>query len=145
MGDGYRGQPVVILDDLSVRRFQEFEQEIKVWADRYPFIAEVKGRSIRANPEWLIVTANYTLEELTGIRRNPTFFSALFRRTDNGRRLFTFPADYYKPSTAPPPSERDKNHRRLEEFGDVITNSDCFTIQSVVIQTASPVMDNSRR
>lgn len=99
--DGYRGQPMVILDDPSVRRFQELEQEIKVWADRYSFIAELKGRSIRANPEWLIVTANYTLEELTGIRRNPTFFSALYRRTDSGRRLFTFPADYYKPSTAP--------------------------------------------
>ena len=105
--DGYRGQPVVILDDPSVRRFQELEQEIKVWADRYPFIAELKGRSIRANPEWLIVTANYTLEELTGIRRNPTFFSALYRRTDSGRRLFTFPADYYKPSTAPA-TERER-------------------------------------
>lgn len=105
--DMYHGQPVVILDDPSVRRFQELEQEIKVWADRYPFIAELKGRSIRANPEWLIVTANYTLEELTGIRRNPTFFSALYRRTDSGRRLFTFPADYYKPSTAPA-TERER-------------------------------------
>ena len=43
------------------------------------------------------MTANYTLEELTNIRRNPTFFQALYRRTDSGRRLFTFPADYYKP------------------------------------------------
>ncbi|KAK8831026.1 hypothetical protein WA577_003724 [Blastocystis sp. JDR] len=99
--DGYRGQPVVILDDPSVRRFQELEQEIKVWADRYPFIAELKGRSMWAHPKWVIVTSNYPLEELTGIRRNPTFFSALFRRTDSGRRFFTFPADYYKPSTAP--------------------------------------------
>lgn len=92
---------MVILDDPSVRRFQELEQEIKVWADRYPFIAELKGRSMWANPEWLIVTANYTLEELTGIRRNPTFFNALYRRTDSGRRLFNFTTDYYKPSTAP--------------------------------------------
>ena len=59
--DGYRGQPVaslwpacgqpvVILDDPSVRRFRELEQEVKVWADRYPFIAELKGHSIRATP-----------------------------------------------------------------------------------------------
>lgn len=54
-----------------------------------------------AHPKWVIVTSNYPLEELTDIDRNPTFFSALFRRTDNGRRLCTFPADYYKPSTAP--------------------------------------------
>ena len=98
---------MVILDDPSVRRFQELEPEIKVWADRYPFIAELKGRSMWANPEGLIVTANYTLEELTGIRRNPTFFNALYRRTDSGRRLFNFTTDYYKPSTAPA-TERER-------------------------------------
>lgn len=98
---------MVILDDPSVRRFQELEQEIKVWADRYPFIAELKGRSMWAHPKWVIVTSNYPLEELTGIRRNPTFFSALFRRTDSGRRLFNFTTDYYKPSTAPA-TERER-------------------------------------
>ena len=44
------GQPVVILDDPGVRRFRELEQEVKVWADKYPFIAELKGHSIRPTP-----------------------------------------------------------------------------------------------
>ena len=44
------GQPVVILDDPSVRRFRELEQEVTVWSDRYPFIAELKGHSIRPTP-----------------------------------------------------------------------------------------------
>ena len=83
--DGYRGQPVASLwpacgqpvaspDDPSVQRFRELEQEVKVWADRYPFIAELKDHSIRAKPEWLVVASNYPLEELTNASRNPTFY-----------------------------------------------------------------------
>ena len=122
--DGYRGQPVVILDDPSVRRFRELEQEIKVWTDRYPFIAELKGHSIRANPEWLVIASNYPLEELTNAARNPTFYQALFRRTDNGRRLFHFAADCYKPDTVPVDAEkRQLYHRRLEKFVEIIVNS----------------------
>ena len=59
--DGYRGQPVASLwpacgqpvaspDDPGVQRFRELEQEVKVCADRYPFIAELKRHSIRATP-----------------------------------------------------------------------------------------------
>ena len=48
--DGYRGQPVASPDDPSVRRFRELEQEVKVCADRYPFIAELKRHSIRPTP-----------------------------------------------------------------------------------------------
>ena len=129
--DGYRGQPVVILDDPSVRRFRELEQEIKVWSDRYPFIAELKGHSIRANPEWLVIASNYPLEELTNAARNPTFYQALFRRTDNGRRLFHFAADCYKPDTVPVDAEtRQLYHRRLERLVEIVVNSNysvCFT------------------
>ena len=122
---------MVILDDPSVRRFRELEQEIKVWTDRYPFIAELKGHSIRANPEWLVIASNYPLEELTNAARNPTFYQALFRRTDNGRRLFHFAADCYKPDTVPVDAEkRQLYHRRLEKFIEIIVNSNysvCFT------------------
>ena len=125
------GQPVVILDDPSVRRFRELEQEVKVWADRYPFIAELKGHSIRTNPEWLAIASNYPLEELTNAARNPTFYQALFRRTDNGRRLFHFAADCYKPDTVPVDAEtRQLYHRRLERLAEIVVNSNysvCFT------------------
>ena len=125
------GQPVVILDDPSVRRFRELEKEVTVWSDRYPFIAELKGHSIRANPEWLVIASNYPLEELTNAARNPTFYQALFRRTDNGRRLFHFAADCYKPDTVPVDAEtRQLYHRRLEKFIEIIVNSNysvCFT------------------
>ena len=118
------GQPVVILDDPGVQRFRELEQEVKVWADRYPFIAELKDHSIRAKPEWLVVASNYPLEELTNASRNPTFYQALFRRTDNGRRLFHFTTHCYNPDTVPVDAEtRRLYHRRLERFVEIIANS----------------------
>ena len=122
--DGYRGQPVASPDDPSVQRFRELEQEVKVWADRYPFIAELKDHSIRTNPEWLVVASNYPLEELTNAARNPTFYHALFRRTDNGRRLFHFTTHCYNPDTVPVDAEtRRLYHRRLERFVEIIANS----------------------
>ena len=122
--DGYRGQPVASLDDPGVRRFRELEQEVKVCADRYPFIAELKDHSIRAKPEWLVVASNYPLEELTNASRNPTFYHALFRRTDNGRRLFHFTTHCYNPDTVPVDAEtRRQYHRRLKRFVEIVVNS----------------------
>ena len=118
------GQSVAILDDPGVQRFRELEQEVKVWADRYPFIAELKDHSIRAKPEWLVVASNYPLEELTNASRNPTFYHALFRRTDDGRRLFHFTTHCYKPDTVPVDAETRRHyHRRLERFVEIVVNS----------------------
>ena len=118
------GQPVASPDDPGVRRFRELEQEVKVWADRYPFIAELKDHSIRAKPEWLVVASNYPLEELTNASRNPTFYHALFRRTDDGRRLFHFTTHCYKPDTVPVDAETRRHyHRRLERFVEIVVNS----------------------
>ena len=118
------GQPVASLDDPGVRRFRELEQEVKVCADRYPFIAELKDHSIRAKPEWLVVASNYPLEELTNAFRNPTFYQTLFRRTDDGRRLFHFTTHCYNPDTIPVDAETRRHyHRRLERFVEIVVNS----------------------
>ncbi|OAO15329.1 hypothetical protein AV274_2957 [Blastocystis sp. ATCC 50177/Nand II] len=57
--------PVVIFDDPNPEPFRCFAQELKIWGDRYPFIAEAKGRSMKICSEGFVITSNYSLEELT--------------------------------------------------------------------------------
>lgn len=61
--DGYNGEPTVILEDVD-QSWKELIPFFKIWADRYPFRAEIKGSSIFIRPIKLVVTSNKTLEEL---------------------------------------------------------------------------------
>lgn len=61
--DGYENQPYVIMDDIDKEHhFMGFH--LKIWLDVYPFRAEVKGGSRMARPQLVIVTSNYTPEQI---------------------------------------------------------------------------------
>lgn len=61
--DGYQSEPVVLVDD-----FDKFDVKLggklKHWADFCPFIAEIKGGSLRIRPSRLIVTSQYKMEDI---------------------------------------------------------------------------------
>jgi len=63
--DGYQGQKSVILDDLD-KGGVGLGHLIKIWADRYSCTAETKGAVVNLVHEKLIVTSNYTIDELWG-------------------------------------------------------------------------------
>jgi len=42
--DGYSGQRVVLLEDF---RHADLADYLKIWTDRYPFTAEIKGGTVR--------------------------------------------------------------------------------------------------
>lgn len=59
----YDLQPTVILDDFS-REHSVLGAHLKRWADLYPFTAETKGGACLIRPQRIVVTSNYTIEEI---------------------------------------------------------------------------------
>lgn len=61
--DGYANEETVAIEEWSPKN-ECTASQLKIWADRYPFSAEVKGGTLqRIRPKRIIVLSNYTIEE----------------------------------------------------------------------------------
>ena len=61
--DGYDGESVVAIEEWAPKN-ECTASLLKIWADRYPFPAEVKGGKLhRIRPTKLIVLSNYSIEQ----------------------------------------------------------------------------------
>lgn len=80
--NGYNGEDVVVLEDVDIS-WQPVMEQFKIWADHYPFMALIKlGDPINIRPKRIVVTSNYTIEELMTKMGNKDgeFLKALSRR-----------------------------------------------------------------
>lgn len=61
--DGYQDEDVVVIEEWCPKN-EVSASGLKIWSDRYPFNAEVKGGQLKLiRPKKIIVTSNYTMEQ----------------------------------------------------------------------------------
>ena len=64
--DGYQGEPIVCFDDFDPEMARWATRFLKIWADMYTFLGEVKGGTRSCRPERFIITSQYTIEQCWG-------------------------------------------------------------------------------
>lgn len=62
--DGYQDQPYAILDDVDPHHRTWIGQLLKLWTDRYAFIAEKKCDSVQIRPKKFIITSQYYIHDV---------------------------------------------------------------------------------
>lgn len=68
--DGYDMEPVVIIEEWSPKN-DVTASALKIWADRYPFTAQIKGGVLqKIRPLKIIVISNYRLSDCFGDARD---------------------------------------------------------------------------
>lgn len=61
--DGYANEIVVVIDDFDLSAAC-LHHLLKLWADKFYTSGEVKGNTVPINNRLLVITSNYSIEEI---------------------------------------------------------------------------------
>lgn len=107
--DGYYGQEVVVIEEWEPKN-EMTASKLKIWADRYPFPAEIKGGTLqRVRPTKIIVTSNYTIDECFP---NPQDAEPLKRRF----KVMHFPRMFQTRWAFPLPTTQEEEEQESEDL-----------------------------
>lgn len=61
---GYAGEDNIIVEDIEPKHASFLSWFLKIWGDKRPYTAQTKGSSVFIRPKRIIVTSNYSIEEM---------------------------------------------------------------------------------
>lgn len=150
--DAYSNEDVVLIEDFDALAHKVLVHHIKIWADIYPFLTEVKGGARKIRPKLLIITSNYhpneiwfTSSELEPILRR---FTTLHFENGNVHESFDWPSfedvENVSPISIPSPLPPISSHHPiapqwlgLDDLDD-FNGLDIATQSTYVVSPGSP-------
>lgn len=90
----YQHEDVVIIDDFDKYHVKQ-GYYMKIWLDRYAFMAQTKGGQMKIRPRKIVVTSNY--------HPNDIWDDEITRAAIARRVKFVYRGEPYVPTLAPPP------------------------------------------
>lgn len=83
--DGYQEEDVVHIDEICPDQTKWISPFLKKWADKWPFDAEVKGGSKQLRPKLIVITSNYSIEEMLFSQNDLPAIRRRFREVEKFR------------------------------------------------------------
>jgi len=114
--DGYDMEPVVVIEEWSPKN-EVTAASLKIWADRYPFTAQIKGGVLqRIRPLKLIVISNYRIVDCFPDSRDGEPIARRFVELEFpiDADICSARADAFVSALPPPLSERDETQDSLD-------------------------------